>query len=340
MNNPTRLERRALGTTGIEVSAIGLGCSSLGGVLDRESESQSLRTVRMALDRGINFFDTADAYSMGRSEELLGQAVRGQRDRVVIATKGGSRFSPAWKAIVDSRSALVPLRKVLKPFKRYFNLVRHTQKRYDYSPSHLRRALETSLKRLDTDYIDLYQIYNPTRADLEAGAFIDTLERFKREGKIRYYGIACHNAEDALQCLRYPGVSAVQLAISLADQEALDNVVPRLVEEGVGVIGCEPLAQGFLTTNTGRTLAEESARGRSQIRSRQQRASQFKFLIRPDRTLAQAAMQFAIRVPGISSVIPGMILPKQLEENLGALTATPLTQDELQRIRDTGRAFT
>ncbi|NNC64863.1 MAG: aldo/keto reductase, partial [Gammaproteobacteria bacterium] len=315
----------------------GLGCSSLGGVLDRESESQSLRSVRMALDRGINFFDTADAYSMGRSEELLGQAVRGQRDRVIIATKGGSRFSPAWKTIVDSRSVLVPLRKVLKPFKRYFNLVRHTQKRYDYSPGHLRRALETSLKRLDTVYIDLYQIYNPTRADLEAGAFIDTLERFKREGKIRYYGIECHNAEDALQC---PGVSAVQLAISLADQEALDNVVPRLVEEGVGVIGCEPLAQGFLTTNTGRALAEESARGRSQIRSRQQRASQFKFLIRPDRTLAQAAMQFAIRVPGISSVIPGMILPEQLEENMGALTATPLTQDELQRIRDSGRAFT
>jgi len=325
---------RRLGATGLQVSEIGCGCSSLGGVLDREGEAEGLRTLQMAIDHGINFFDTADAYSMGRSEVLLGQAVRACRDRVVIATKGGSRFTPAWKTIIDSRSLLVPIRKVLRPFKRYFNLVRQTQKQYDYSPAHLRNALETSLKRLGTDYIDLYQLYNPTPMQLEDGRFIEALEAFKQEGKIRYYGISCRNATDALLCLRYPGVSTVQITVSLADQEARGAVIDQLVASKVGIIAREPLAQGFLTANTGRTLAEESARRRAEIRARERRARQFEFLVRPSRSLAQAALQFVLQVPGIGTVIPGMITPAQLSENVGALTAPRLSAEELRRIAE------
>ena len=286
------------------------------------------------MDRGVNFFDTADAYSMGRSEELLGQAVRGRRDQIVIATKGGSRFTPVWKAVVDSRSLLVPLHKVLRPFKRYFNLLRHTQKQYDYSPGHLRNALEASLKRLGTDYIDLYQLYNPTPPELEAGEFIGVLEAFKREGKIRFYGISCRSADDALLCLKYPGVSTVQIVVSLADQEALIGVIDQVAAKGVGVIAREPLAQGFLTADTGRTLAEESARSRSEIRSRERRSKQFEFLARSDRSLAQAAIQFVLQVPGVSTVIPGMVTLEQLDENMGAVTAAPLSADELQQIAE------
>ena len=303
-------------------------------MLDRKGESEGLRTLKIAMDRGVNFFDTADAYSMGRSEELLGQAVRGRRDQIVIATKGGSRFTPVWKAVVDSRSLLVPLHKVLRPFKRYFNLLRHTQKQYDYSPGHLRNALEASLKRLGTDYIDLYQLYNPTPPELEAGEFIGVLEAFKREGKIRFYGISCRSADDALLCLKYPGVSTVQIVVSLADQEALIGVIDQVAAKGVGVIAREPLAQGFLTADTGRTLAEESARSRSEIRSRERRSKQFEFLARSDRSLAQAAIQFVLQVPGVSTVIPGMVTLEQLDENMGALTAAPLSADELQQIAE------
>lgn len=338
-NEITAPTLRTLGATGLKVSEIGCGCSSLGGVLDREGEAEGLRTLEVAMDHGVNFFDTADAYSMGRSEELVGQAVRGRRDKVVIATKGGSRFSPAWKGVVDSRSLLVPLRKVVRPFKRYFNLLRHTQKQYDYSPAHLRKALEESLKRLGTDYIDLYQLYNPLPPDLEAGEFIETLEAFKQEGKIRFYGIACRDAEDALLCLKYPGISAIQIVVSLADQDALGGIIDQISAKGVGVIAREPLAQGFLTADTGRTLAEQSARRRRDIRSRQQRSEQFKFLVRPDRSLAQAAMQFALQVPGVSTVIPGMVTLEQLHEDIAALSAAPLDADELRQIAQTAKNF-
>lgn len=339
LDNTAAPKLRPLGSTGLKVSEIGCGCSSLGGVLDREGEAEGLRTLQIAMDRGINFFDTADAYSMGRSEELLGQAVIGRRDRVVIATKGGSRFTPAWKTVVDSRFLLVPLRKALKPFKRYFNLVRHTQKQYDYSPTHLRNALEASLKRLGTDYIDLYQLYNPTPPELEAGEFIEVLKAFKQEGKIRFYGISCRSVDDALMCLKYPGVSTVQIVVSLADQEALDSVINQLIAKNVGVIAREPLAQGFLTANTERKLAEESARSRGEIRSREARAKQFGFLVRPDRSLAQAAMQFVLQVPGVSTVIPGMITREQIHENMGALTAPALSVGELRQITEQACRF-
>lgn len=335
-NNITAPSMRTLGATDLKISEIGCGCSSLGGVLDREGEAEGLRTLEVAIDNGVNFFDTADAYSMGRSEELLGQAVRGRRDQMVIATKGGSRFSPLWKGVVDSRSLLVPLRKVLRPFKRYFNLLRHTQKQYDYSPVHLRKALEDSLKRLGTDYIDLYQLYNPLPADIEAGEFIETLEAFKQEGKIRYYGIACRDANDALLCLKYPGISAVQIVVSLADQKAIGGIIEQISAQGVGVIAREPLAQGFLTADTGRTLAEQSARHLSDIRSREERSKQFEFLVRSDRTLAQAAMQFSLQVPGVSTVIPGMVTLEELREDMAALSAAPLSADELQRIANLG----
>jgi aryl-alcohol dehydrogenase-like predicted oxidoreductase len=339
LDNTAAPKLRPLGSTGLKVSEIGCGCSSLGGVLDREGEAEGLRTLQIAMDRGINFFDTADAYSMGRSEELLGQAVIGRRDQVVIATKGGSRFTPAWKTVVDSRSLLVPMRKVLRPFKRYFNMVRHTQKQYDYSPAHLRNALEMSLKRLGTDYIDLYQLYNPTPPELEAGEFIEVLEAFKQEGKIRFYGISCRSADDALMCLKYPGVSTVQIVASLADQEVLDSVIDQLVANNVGVIAREPLAQGFLTADTGRKLAEESARSRGEIRAREERTKQFGFLVRPDRSLAQAAMQFVLQVPGVSTVIPGMVTPEQIDENMGALTVPALSVDELSQIAERARGF-
>jgi aryl-alcohol dehydrogenase-like predicted oxidoreductase len=337
--NTIRPELRTLGSTGMMVSEIGCGCSSLGGVLDREGEAEGVRALQIAMDLGVNFFDSADAYSMGRSEELLGQAVRGRRDQVVIATKGGSRFTPAWQGIVNSRSLLVPLRKVLRPFKRYFNLLRNTQKQYDYTPAHLRNALETSLKRLGTDYIDLYQLYNPTQPDLERGEFIEALEAFKQEGKIRFYGISCRSADEALLCTKYPGVSSIQITVSLADQEALGGIIEQVAAKGVGVIAREPLAQGFLTSDTGRTMAEQSARGLSEIRSRERRSKQFGFLAHSGRSLPQAAIQFALQVPGISTVIPGMVMPEHVRENLAALSAVPLTADELQQIAKRAHDF-
>ena len=325
--------RREFGSTGLQVSEIGFGCSSLGTVLGHDTDREGLRTLDYALDRGINFFDTADAYSLGNSERLLGRAFHQRRDQVIIATKGGSRFTPGWRFALQSVPFLAPLRRPLRRFKRFFNLLRHSQKQYDYSDQQLRTAVEASLTHLQTDYIDLYQLYNPTRPVLEAGDFIATLESLKAQGKIRYYGVSCRTHEDALLCLKYPGISSVQLPVSMVEQAAIDSVIPRLSERGIAVIAREPLGQGLLTGTRGRTLAEEAARSRAEINERKQRSKNFAAFANPQRTMAQAALQFVLQVPGVSTVIPGIAQADQLEENLAALSAPPLTGEEFARAR-------
>lgn len=327
---------RRFGSTELQVSEIGFGCSSLGTVLGHDADQDGLCALNYAAERGINFFDTADAYSLGNSERLLGRAFHQRRDKVIIATKGGSRFTPGWRFALRSIPFLAPLRRPLRPFKRFFNLLRHSQKQYDYSDSQLRRAVEASLTHLQTDYIDIYQLYNPTAEVLEAGDFIATLESLKSQGKIRYYGISCRTAEDALLCLRYPGISSIQLPVSMVDQSAIDSVIPRLAGKGVAVIAREPLGQGLLTGARHRTLAEEAARSLAEITERKRRSRDFSVFAAPERTMAQAALQFVLQVPGISTVIPGIANREQLQENLGALSAPPLNREDYARGRAMG----
>jgi aryl-alcohol dehydrogenase-like predicted oxidoreductase len=324
---------RRFGKTDLQVSEIGFGCSSLGTVFGHDADQDGLRALDYGVERGINFFDTADAYSLGNSERLLGRAFHGRRDRVIIATKGGSRFTPLWRSAAQSTPLLAPFRRALRPFKRFFNLLRHSQKQYDFSDRYLRQAAETSLTNLQTDYIDVYQLYNPTREVLEAGDFCATLEALKAEGKIRYYGVSCRTAEDALLCLRYPGISSVQIPVSLLDQTAIDTVIPRLAQHGLAVIAREPLGQGLLTGTRHRTLAEQSSRSRAEINGRKRQSEVFQALSRGHRTMAQTALQFVLQVPGISTVIPGVERWEQLEENLSALSAPPLAPEELARAR-------
>ncbi len=326
---------RRFGETDLQVSEIGFGCSSLGTVFGHDADQDGLHALDYAVEQGINFFDTADAYSLGNSERLLGRAFRGRRDKAIIATKGGSRFTPLWRSAAQSTPLLAPFRRTLRPFKRFFNLLRHSQKQYDFSDRYLRHAAETSLTNLQTDYIDIYQLYNPTREVLEAGDFSVTLDGLKAEGKIRYWGISCRTAEDALLCLRFPGISSIQIPISLIDQEAIDTVIPRIAERGVAVIAREPLGQGLLTGTRGRTLAEQSSRSRAEIDWRKRHSEVFHSLAGAQRTMAQTALQFVLQIPGISTVIPGVGNRKQLEENLGALNAPRLTREEFARARAT-----
>ncbi len=331
--------RRKFGSTDLEVSEIGFGCSSLGTVLGHDADQDGLQALEYALDQGINFFDTADAYSLGNSERLLGRAFQKKRDKVIIATKGGSRFTSGWRFALQSIPFMAPLRRPLRRFKRFFNLVRHSQKQYDYSDRQLRTAVEASLKHLQTDYIDVYQLYNPTRPVLEAGDFIGTLESLKSQGKIRYYGVSCRTHEDALLCLRYPGISSVQLPVSMIEQAAIDSVIPSLYRSGIAVIAREPLGQGLLTGTRGRTLAEEGARSLAEISERKRRSVDFSVFSTSQRTMAQAALQFVLQVPGVSTVIPGIAKVEQLGENLRALNAPRLTPEEYQRARSLSAGF-
>lgn len=326
------VNHKKFGSTDLYVSEIGMGCSSLGGLLYRDGDQEAIRTLQKALDYGINFFDTADSYSFGNSERLIGKAFEGKREQVIIATKVGSKFTPMQKFTSPAKSLLRPLRQILLPFKRYFNMLRHSEGQRDYSAKHLQQAIDASLSRLHTDYIDVYQLHSPPRSVLEAGDFCATLERLKKEGKIRYYGVSCRTVEDVLTCLRYPGLSSIQIPVSLLDQRATNELIPLAAKKGVAIIAREPLAQGLLTGQQKGTLAEQSARSVKEIKERKRRANEFRFLATNERTMAQAAIQFVLQIPGVSTVIPGAVDRDHLKENLGALAAPPLTSEELAKI--------
>jgi len=323
---------RTFGKTDLIVSEIGLGCQSIGGGLYHKDDQEALRTFREAFDSGVNFFDTADHYSQGHSEKLLGRAFKGNRDRVIFATKVGLVYSPAGRLALRMRPLLRPLSGFLQPMKIRFHLMRASQKRHEFSDAYLTEAVHRSLKRLQTDYMDLFQLHKPAQALLETADFLEPLEKLKAQGKIRYYGIACGTIDDALLCFRHPEIASVQVTVNLLEQEAITKCLPIAKEKNVAVIIRNPRAQGHLTDNLGDITGETYARNQAEFREKQDRARRFLFLVGEGRSLAQAALRFVLRLEGVSTVIPRANNREQLEENLGALKAPPLTDEELRQI--------
>ena len=321
-----------LGQTDLRVSELGLGCQSLGGGLYYRSRKESLALVHRALDEGVTFFDTADHYSQGLSEQWLGAALGGRRHEVVLATKAGTYYTPLGASAARLRPLLRPAGRWLRPLKIHFHRLRATQKRQDFSTGYLREAVEVSLRRLNTDYLDLFQLHKPSPAEFRAGAWRDVLQRLQAEGKIRYYGISCATVEDALLCLDIPDIAAVQVGISLLDQEAIGEFLPRARDRGLGVIARNPRAQGHLTSERGDIMAETYAKSRAEVAAKQQRAGQFAFLVNERRPLEQAALQFVLQLPGVACAIPRAVNVRQLLVNLGALHAATLRAEELARL--------
>jgi aryl-alcohol dehydrogenase-like predicted oxidoreductase len=323
---------RSFGKTDLKVSEIGLGCASLGGGLYYKDDQESIKTLLQAFDSGINFYDTADSYGLGKSQMLIGQAFKYKRDRVILASKIGIFYSPLGSLALRMRPLLRPVSRFLRPMKDSFHRMRASQKHYDFSPKYLTKAVDRSLKRFQSDYLDLFQLYNPPTSILEKGDFCETLESLKTQGKIRHYGVACVTVNDALICLRHPGISSVQVDISLLDQEAIIKLLPLAQEEKLAVIARHPRAMGFLTNTHSDIMGDLSLYDQREFKGKRKRAKAFQFLIKTNRTLAQAAIQFVLQLHGVSVVIPRAINRRQLEENLGALTAPPLTKEELERV--------
>jgi aryl-alcohol dehydrogenase-like predicted oxidoreductase len=235
---------RQFGATGWRVSEIGFGGARIGGLLAQDGgRAASLKTLDAACDAGINFYDTADIYSQGESESLLGKAFRKKRDKVFIATKGGY--------CLPGRKRLIQLIKpIAKPIIQAIGLRRSSIPAslsgtisQDFSPAYLRTAVETSLRRLQSDYIDLYQVHSPPREALREGRLQDVLgllTYMKAEGKIREYGIALDSVDDALHCVGMEGISSLQMPFGLMDLEALNGVFDVISARQYAIItrGC------------------------------------------------------------------------------------------------------
>jgi len=287
--------------------AWGIGGSQFGNSYGPTDDKTSVAAVQKAVELGCNFFDTADAYGHGHSEELLGQALRGQRDKVFIATKVGGDFY-------------------------------HGAPRMNFSPDYIEFALGKSCERLQTDYIDLYQLHNPPVQLVKNGILFRALEVLKEKGRIHHFGISIHDPQEGLLAMKTGPPETIQVVFNILRQDAKLQLFQSAKDSGVGIIAREPLANGFLT---GRHTAEdEFPRGdirngfpQDYILNLVLAAEQLRFLETKSRSLAQSALRFVLDQKEVSTVIPGAKSPQQVEENLSASTVTPLTGEELMRIR-------
>lgn len=308
------MKYREFGSSGIKVSEVGFGAWAIGGnehgnSYGRTDDKVSLEAVAKALDLGCNFFDTADVYGFGHSEELLGRALKARRDKVVVATKVGADFY---------RGA----------------------GRQNFSDEYVRFALDKSLERLKTDYIDIYQLHNPSVRLIEQAETYEVLKDLKREGKIRAWGVSIFDPVEGMAALKIGRPDCLQLVYNIFTTKPAEELLPRAHQVGCAIIAREPLANGFLT---GKYTAESQfEKGDirhdwppSYIRARimateRLRASQQGSAY----TLAQLAIKFALANEAVSSVIPGMKTYVQVEENIAASDAPALSQAELARVHE------
>ncbi|NJP33890.1 aldo/keto reductase [Micromonospora thermarum] len=317
---------RTLGRSGIEVSALGMGCWAIGGpwaegvqplgwgVVD---DDESVRAVRRALDLGVTFFDTADTYGAGHSERILGRALAGRRDEAVVATKWGYTFDEAARQATGE----------------------------DASPAYLRRAVTDSLRRLGTDRIDLYQLHLGDLPVPRAEALIATLEDLVADGLVRAYGWSTDRADRAAawgQAAR--GATAVQHTLSvLRDAPELLAVCDKY---DLASVARGPLGMGLLTGKytTGSTLPRDDLRGHAPgwlewFRGGRpapewlRRVSAVRAALTADgRTLAQGALGWIWARSERSVPIPGCRTVAQVEENAAALARGPLPPDQFAEV--------
>ena len=321
---------RQFGKTGWRVSEIGFGGARIGGLFAQDGgRAASLRTLEAAFDAGINFYDTADMYSQGESEILVGKAFRKKRDKVFIATKGGYCL-PGQKRLIQL------IKPIAKPIVRAIGLRRSAVPAalsgtisQDFSPGYLRKAVEASLRRLQSDHIDLYQLHSPPREELRGTRLQDALgllARLKAEGKIREYGIALDSVDDAAHCLGMEGIASLQMPFGLMDLEALDGVFDKVSERQYGIITRGCFGGGALK----QSLTEADLRA---IEPKWERVLQIRRLAEQmQRSPLEAALQFSLCIERISVTILGMRTPQQLAANLQYYAAKPLSNEEKREL--------
>jgi aryl-alcohol dehydrogenase-like predicted oxidoreductase len=326
------MEYRPFGSSDLRVSVIGVGGGRLGATLKQGTTSDVTRMLREALDSGITFYDTADSYGQGKSEELIGEALGSSRNEVVIATKAGYRLSAAGGFAARLKPVLGPLVRSVRSLGRLAGSVRSSQMGQDFSAEYLGNAIDGSLRRLRTDHVDLYQLHSPPTEVLQRGEAFAVLDALKAAGKIRHYGVSCRTVEDATIAVEHPGVSSVQVPLSLLEREAVTALLPLATKQNVAVVARQPFASGFLVQSEAQIRSHAPLVDPDELNERLRVAAAFRFLATESRTTAQAALQWALHQDGVSVVLPGMSRTDHLRENLAALTAPPLTDAELSRI--------
>ncbi len=314
------MKYRPLANTGVFVSELCLGAMTFGSqweMIGALSQKEADEMVHRSLDEGINFFDTADVYSSGESEEILGRALKGKRQDVVIATKVRGRMGPGANEVGLSRL-------------------------------HIIQAAEASLKRLGTDYIDLYQIHrSDPETDIEETLI--ALTDLVRSGKVRYIGCSNMEAWELMQALgasERRGLEAfkcTQSYYSLVGRELEQQTIPLIQDQGLGLLVWSPLAGGFLSGKFTRESSPEGTRRATFDFPPVNKEQGFDIVdvMRPiaethDASVAQIALAWLLHKDAVTSVIIGAKRMDQLEDNFGSVDLT-LTDDEVAQLDEVSK---
>jgi aryl-alcohol dehydrogenase-like predicted oxidoreductase len=281
-----------LGKSNLNVSRVSFGCMSLG-----DDHAENARILHHARDQGINFFDTADLYQKGFNEETVGRAFRDTRHRVLIATKAGNQ----WRS--DGSG-------------------------WDWNPSknYILKAAEESLRRLQTDHIDLYQLHGGTTDD-PIDETIEAFEILKREGKIRYYGISSIRPNVIREYVKRSNITSVMMQYSLLDRRPEEQCLPLLQQHRIGVLTRGSLAGGLLIDKPAKPYltykADDVAKAAKAISD----------MTGIKRSKTEAALQFVLHHPAVTTAVAGVRTWEQLEECIRVADGRPLTDDEAEKLK-------
>ena len=318
--------KRALGRSGIEVSALGMGCWAIGGPFwagetplgwGEVDDEESIRAIHAALDQGVNFFDTANVYGAGHSERVLSRAIAGRRSHVVIATKFNAVFDETTRQVTGA----------------------------DASPEGIRKACEESLRRLNTDYIDLYQFHDNDYPAEKAAPVRETLEKLVQAGKIRAYGWSTDYVDKAEVFAQGPKCTSIQLQLNVLDDNPV--MIAFCEKSNLAAINRGPLAMGLLTGKytPATKISADDVRGQKSPEWMKyfrdgkpnpewisMRDTILDILTSEGRTVAQGALAWNWGRTPQTIPIPGFRTVKQVEENAGAMEFGPLTPEQMSQI--------
>jgi aryl-alcohol dehydrogenase-like predicted oxidoreductase len=311
------MQYRELGRTGWKVSSVSFGTWAIGAEWGAVNDQQSLAALHSALDRGVNFFDTADVYGDGRSERLLAQLRDERSDPFYVATKAGRRLNPHLAG--------------------------------GYNRENLTAFVERSLRNLKTDALDLLQLHCPPTAVYYMPEVFEVLEDLSQDGKLRHYGVSVEKVEEGLKAIEYPGVQSVQIIFNMFRQRPSELFFREAERRRVGILARLPLSSGMLSgkLTSESHFADNDHRAFNRQGEAFDRGETFSGLnyeiglqaveeLRPyvpaGATMAEMALRWILMFPAVTCAIPGAKRPEQVEENLLAADMPPLTPEAMSAI--------
>jgi aryl-alcohol dehydrogenase-like predicted oxidoreductase len=309
------MQYRPLGKTGWNVSAISFGSWAIGGSWGDVDDRESFAALQKAVDLGVNFFDTADVYGDGRSEQLLARLRKANHSQIIIATKAGRRLDP------------------------------HTAQ--GYNRANLTAFVHDSLKNLETDALDLLQLHCPPSEVYDRPEVFGILDDLVQQGKIRYYGVSVEKVSEALKALEYPKLQSVQIIFNLFRRKPALEFFEKAKQRQVGILARVPLASGMLTGKFTRETAFSADDHRNYNRYGQSfdqgetfsgvdyetglhAVEEIRRIVPPEMSLAQFALRWILMFDAVTCAIPGAKHPAQVEENVRAADLPPLAEPEMQ----------